>query len=415
MNWFKLSSISDVMSNGNEIINGYSYLKNDEHFASRISPFAAFEDKKVFNISELIEQQCTIWYLRKAMESDENRRIVSYAPGLGNVDKCFSIDGTNRLLWFSDLHFSTKHHAFKNTIGSDNSLFKIIREKLDAIEYKNFSRILVTGDFTFESSTEEFKQAQGFFEEFSSVYSIGDTSFAFCPGNHDMKYAKEEYTDDSKVVLTYDEAKRNYIDFYERIRKITANKYINTIQRFITLNGKLVELICINTCILQQDSSHFRGMGFAGNDQLRELKKILKQTEKMNAIRILAMHHNMLPVVYSENPQVNPMYSLLLDSEAISQFCVENNIPVVLHGHTHKEFYTEVTRKSSDGNKKTIYIIGLGSTGAVREDLSEESNNQFATVQFEKSFIRISIYQISPTGGNSNKEYIVEHIIPYGE
>ena len=415
MIWFKLSYISDVMSNGNEIINDYSYLKNDEHFASRISPFAAFENKKVFNLSELIEQQCTIWYLRKAKESDEHRRIVSYAPGSGNFDNWFSIDETNRLIWFSDLHFSTKHHAFQNTIGSNNSLFNVIREKLDSIEYKKFSRILVTGDFTFESSVAEFKQAQHFFEEFSSVYSIGGAAFAFCPGNHDMEYAKEEYTDESKVVLTYDEAKRNYIDFYERIREITANKYINTMQRFITVSGKLVELICINTCILQQDGSHFRGMGFAGNDQLRELKKLLKQTEKMNAVRILAMHHNMLPVVYSEKPQVNPMYSILLDSEAISQFCVENNISVVLHGHTHKEFYTEVTRKSNDGNKKTIYVIGLGSTGAVKEDLSEESNNQFATVQFEKSCIRISIYPISPTGGNSNKEYIVEHIIPYGE
>ena len=156
-------------------------------------------------------------------------------------------------------------------------------------------------------------------------------------------------------------------------------------------------------------------MGFAGNNQLRYLKRILKQTEKMNAVRILAMHHNMLPVAYSENPQVNPMYSILLDSEAISQFCVENNISMVLHGHTHKEFYTEVTRKASDGNKKTIYIVGLGSTGAVRGDLSEESHNQFATIQFEKSEIKISIYPISPTGGGSNKECIVEHIIPYGE
>lgn len=415
MIWFKLTSISDVLTNGNQIINEYSYIKKDEHFASRISPFGAFENKRVFNLSELIEQQCTIWYLRKAATGDGKHQIVSYAPGHGNGDSCFMIDETNRIIWLSDLHFSKEHHAFKNTVGSDNSLFNVVNEKLDSIKYKNFSRVLVTGDFTFRSSEEEFKQAQQFFEKLSSVYSITGERFAFCPGNHDMEYAKEEYTDDSAVDLTYDEAKKNYIEFYERIREITANEYINSIQRFITLNGKLIELICINTCILQQDSSHFRGMGFAGNDQLRYLKKILKKTEKMNAVRILAMHHNMLPVAYSETPQVNPMYSILLDSEAISQFCIENNISIVLHGHTHKEFYTEITRKDSGGNKKNIYVVGLGSTGAIKEDLSEESNNQFATIQFENSEIKISIYSISPTGGCSTKDCVVEHIIPYGE
>lgn len=415
MIWFKLAEITDTIPNPNQYINQYSYIKIDEHFASRISPFEAFDNKKVYNLSELIEQQCTIWYLRKASEQDEDRQIVSYAPGIGSISESFNIDKSNRLLWLSDLHFSKEHHAFKNKTGSDKSLFKEINNKLDAMSYKTFSRLLVTGDFTFVSSTDEFSQAKKFFDEISSVYGFSGEQIALCPGNHDMEYAKDEYTDDSEVVLTYEDAKQNYIDFFEQVCGVRANEYTNSIQRFITSNGKLVELICLNTCILQQDKSHFRGMGFAGDNQLDYLKKVLKSSENMNSIRILAMHHNMLPVAYSEEPQVNPMYSILLDSEAISSFCVENNVSIVLHGHTHKDFYTEVTRKTKDGKKKTFFVVGLGSTGAIQNDLSEGSHNQFAIIRFEKTHMRILIYPINAVGSNSNNDTIAEHIIPYRE
>ena len=160
----------------------------------------------------------------------------------------------------------------------------------------------------------------------TSGYGTDGESYIFCPGNHDMKYSEKDYEDNSPIELNYDKAKNNYIDFYEKVKGITANKYNNNIHRFVALNGTLVEIIALNTCILQQDREHFRGMGFAGNNQLFELRNALKVTDKMNALRILVMHHNLLPVIYSEEPKVNPMYSMLLDSEAISQFCIQNNI-----------------------------------------------------------------------------------------
>lgn len=415
MIWFKFTSISSLIDNATTEINQFSYLKIDEHFASRTSPFSAFENKKVYDLNELVEQQCTIWFLREATAADEERRIVSYAPGTGNADDSFSITTSNKLLWLSDLHFSKNHHAFNNTVGSDNSLFNILRCKLDSISFNSFSKVLVSGDFTYTSSAEEFEAAENFCEKLSSCYSISGSSFIFCPGNHDMKYAEKDYKDEDAVVLAFDVAKENYVKFYQKTRETTANKYFNTVQRLITSNGVMVEIVTLNTCILQQDATHFRGMGYAGNDQLRTLAKELKQTEKMNTVRILVMHHHLLPVIYSEKPQVNPMYSMLLDSEAITQFCLDNNITIVMHGHTHKDFYSEITRKIKKERKKTIYILGLGSTGATREDLTIGTNNQFATLQFEKTCLKVSVYELSPDGNNENKEPIKEHTIPYGE
>lgn len=412
MMWFKIDRISEVLENPNEVIKKFSYIKIDDHFASRISPFYAFEGKRVYNTDEMIEQQCTIWYLRKAIDTDDDRQIISYAPEAS--DQTFEIDVNNKVLWLSDLHFSEKHHGFIKTVGSSNTLFEVLKNKLDDIGLKKFTKILTTGDFTFSADSTEFNQANAFFEQMSSCYSINGSSLIFCPGNHDMKYSDEAYTnDDAEVVLNYSEAKKPYVDFYEKTKGTTTNEYISSVNRFITSNGVLVEMISLNTCILQQDIDHFRGMGYAGNDQLSYLSKILKKTEKMNTVRVLVMHHNLFPVLYSEKPQINPMYSMLLDSEAISQFCIKNNICLVLHGHTHIDYFSESTRKR-DNKTKSFYVVGLGSTGAISNDLTVNSVNQFATLEFQSSCIEIKIFDLNPTGSTESKQYIV-HTIPYGD
>ena len=414
--WFKFDKISEPIDSPDKDINNYSYVQVDEHFASKTSPFSVFNNKKVYNLNELIEQQCTIWFLRKAKTDDENRQIVSYAPGNGNVETSFSIANTNQLLWLSDLHFSDNHFAFKKSVGSNNQIFDILKNKLDSIKFKKFSKVIVSGDITFSADEKEFAEAKNFFCQMTSGYGTDGESYIFCPGNHDMKYSEKDYEDNSPIELNYDKAKNNYIDFYEKVKGITANKYNNNIHRFVALNGTLVEIIALNTCILQQDREHFRGMGFAGNNQLFELRNALKVTDKMNALRILVMHHNLLPVIYSEEPKVNPMYSMLLDSEAISQFCIQNNILLVLHGHTHKNFYVEMTRKceSKDDQKKTIYVIGLGSTGASKSDLTDGYNNQFATIQIEEKILKLNIYELFPSGSNEKTEPICKYIIPFG-
>ena len=134
----------------------------------------------------------------------------------------------------------------------------------------------------------------------------------------------------------------------------------------------------------------------------------------MGTLRILTMHHNLLPVQYSEKPQVNPMYSMLLDSEAITQFCLKNNISVVLHGHTHKDYYSEITRKF-EKNKKTIYIIGLGSTGAKTDELTIGYTNQFATITFDETSLNVEIHEILPDGNVKNNSALSQYTIPYGE
>ncbi len=408
MIWFKFSNIEEKISEPNLFLKKYSYVEIDEHFASKTTPFNMFDQKVVYSVEELYQQQRTIWFLRDKKTSDEEREITSYNPPKESYEKTFTLDEAGEILWLTDLHFSKTHHAFTETVGSTNKISSVIERTLESLDNKKLSRIIVSGDFTYCASKTEFQQATEFFKDMKSIYGLSPSRFTLCPGNHDFEYSKDEYKEDDVVKLTFDEAKKNYIDFYEGIKEVRANKYINSIQRFISSTGKLFEIITLNTCILQEDGKHFKGMGFVGNDQLEEIAKQLNKTIDVNATRFLVLHHNLLPVAYAETPRVNPMYSMFLDSEAVSQFCINNKIKIILHGHTHRSFYSQITRQLKNGNKFTYHIVGLSSSGAKREDLGQDSKNEIATINISNDKqIEISIYCLETTG-NVQKQNPIE-------
>ena len=409
MIWFKFSAIGDKMPEPDTFLKNYSYIEIDEHFASRQTPFKMFDKKVVYSLEELYQQQRTIWFLRDKKETDQTREITSYNPPKESFEETFTLDDGGNILWLSDLHFSKTHHVFNETAGNTNKLSTAIEKTLERLNSKKPSRIIVSGDFTYCASKEEFKQATEFFKDMKSIYGLTPSRFTLCPGNHDFEYSNEPYKDEDVVQLAFDEAKRNYTDFYESVKEVRANKYINSIQRFISTQGKLFEIITLNTCILQQDENHFRGMGYVGNDQLNEIEKELRKTTAVKATRILILHHNLLPVAYTETPKINPMYSMLLDSEAISQFCINNNIKLILHGHTHKGFYTQVTRQLKNNEKFTYHILGLSSSGARTEELGQDSKNEIAIINIsEDKKLKIDIYGLETTGNAQKQDPIVK-------
>lgn len=48
-------------------------------------------------------------------------------------------------------------------------------------------------------------------------------------------------------------------------------------------------------------------------------------------------------------------------------------------------------------------MIGLGSTGASKSDLTDGYNNQFATIQIEEKILKLNIYELFPSGSNEKQ------------
>lgn len=154
-------------------------------------------------------------------------------------------------------------------------------------------------------------------------------------------------------------------------------------------------------------------MGYVGNDQRDEIEGKLALTKGKKVFRILVMHHHLMPVMFSEEPKVSEMYSLTLDSEAISQFVLRNGINVVLHGHAHKEFYSEIVRISKEGSRKKYHVIGIGSAGATAADLSDGRKNMFGLLTFSKDSLCVTEYTLDANGEASRE--IASYTIPYFE
>ena len=418
--WFKFSSISDPLPNGEALrrLRSLTYVRVDSFFRSGSSPFTPFYGKRIYSLDELADQQRTIWFVRDAKKGDRNHEIHSYSGSLNNdknVDQDFFLLQSEDALWLSDIHFSTEgHHAFNNDKpGYDNRLQIRLHSELKKKE-KNVSHIIISGDLTFCASKDEYAIAIKFINDMNSYYDLHDTNYSISPGNHDLKFKDTPYEATDPVTVTLDDAKENYVSFYNQLYGVDPTDSLFSIRRVLTPSLTPVEIISVNSCYLQQDEKHFRGMGCVGDIQMREIEEKLAMTKDKGVFRILSMHHHLLPVLYSEKPEISKMYSMTLDSEAISQFIIRNNIKMVLHGHTHTEFYSEVIRYKDSGASRTkhkYYVIGIGSAGAI--ELSENSPNMFGILTFGKDGLQISLYSLSPEG-KASKE-IVSYDIPYRE
>lgn len=404
--WFKFSCISDKFpeSDALNIIHKYSYLRVDNFFVSGKSPFSGFYDKQVYSLSELCEQQRSIWFLKDKEKGDKIHEIYSYNNEYLNDGGSLSsirVLKSNEILWFSDIHFSDKYHSFIEKEGDNNKLSIRLSKELQKLGINYPSFIIISGDLTYTASEKEFEYAESFMKDINSLFELNCSHYAIVPGNHDISFSEEEFDEKRPVTVAFEKAKKPYVDFYKKYFGMEPEEKLFSVHRFLTKNLQPIEVICLNSCLLQQEKGHFQGMGFVGNDQISEVEKYLKKTQDSKVFRILVMHHHLLPVLFKENPEADRMYSMMLDSEAISEFIVRNKIRLLLHGHTHKEFYSEIIRKVNDNKKFKYYVVGIGSIGVRSEELSDNSTNMFAVLNVEYDKIVINQYSIYPDGQNS--------------
>ena len=356
--------------------------------------------------------------LKKKWEWDARCRIKAIcATGMVELDR--SIAGYRLTPLGEELKQSPHSTTFfrgKRVLSSEEKeIFKkglltnppVIRVLAVLNDSRRNGNVPLSGDLTFEASKEEYASALEFVNFMRSTYNLNDNCYSICPGNHDLKFSEKPYSEDDKVTIAYDSSKEAYIDFYRQVFGADPTESLYSIRRFLTPDLVPIEVIAINSCLLQQDKDHFRGMGYVGNDQRDEIEGKLALTKGKKVFRILVMHHHLMPVMFSEEPKVSEMYSLTLDSEAISQFVLRNGINVVLHGHAHKEFYSEIVRISKEGSRKKYHVIGIGSAGATAADLSDGRKNMFGLLTFSKDSLCVTEYTLD-VNANIKVSHLVE-------
>lgn len=406
--WFKFTKIDNC---GVEEIRDYSYVNIKDFFIENYNDgYSLFDNKIVFGVDELFFQQRTMWFISRFIKEDKTNEIIIYSPSQFvpmNYEKDFLRMNQNTLLWLSDLHFSCEndkgsyHQYDKNGVDKEK-LKDILIKELEKNEVVP-SGVIVSGDLVYKAKAEEFEKAKEFLNHLKSIYGLKTREFSIVPGNHDFSFKLEN--DSLEVKYLEQQYSKAYREFYEDFFKCTPSKHFSSIRRMYTYNMRAIEIINVNSVALQQikvsaDISNdgkehsFVGLGYVGKEQIDELEEELKITKDANVVRILVLHHHLLPVMYSEIPQIDKTYSLLLDAGRVQKFIFDNNIDIVLHGHAHKGFYRIISHINEKNERKDCHIVGLGSAGVINQELTEDAIRMYATIEFEKENVLIRKYRM---------------------
>jgi 3',5'-cyclic AMP phosphodiesterase CpdA len=224
---------------------------------------------------------------------------------------------------------------------------------------------------------------------------------AVCPGNHDVRFSDQPWEKGREITYAPDEAARPYAAFYSEMFYLPPNPFLSCGRRFLLGGAVPVEVVCLNSSLLGQVPDVFQGHGFVGHDQMADAAQqmgwIAGSTEP-RAVRIVVVHHHLLPVTYREQPMAERSYSTSLDAEALLRWLVEHRVQVVLHGHMHSPFHTTLERPERlTGERHRVHVFGMGSSGVEVSHLGEDRKHLFGVLRLSREHLRMTYYSVDPT------------------
>ena len=332
-----------------------------------------------------------------------------------NFTEQYTSSKSCNLLWISDPHFGAEHAfpSISDTVG--NHLAHAIEDAAKDGDIHDFAGILISGDLTWQARREEYQEFRNFLARMASSPSkLDNYRVAICPGNHDLAFTDSP---DDKTAAIHNtpapaEARFNYEEIYRELFYIQPNQYLSMSRRFL-LGGHLpVEVICLNSSLLEQKEGWFQGHGFIGQAQLDNVESELGWDTKFDPdrprpFRIVVMHHHLLPVTFSESPMGGVQYSVVLDAERLARWLSRHRVDLLLHGHMHQSFFAKVSRpvdvSRPDDELHTLHVIGLGSTGVKPTHRQDGTQNMFGVLSASRNYVTIRIFTVNPGTEESRK------------
>ena len=403
--WFKISSLQ--LNADPDCISKDSYADNNLFNVSEDIDYSIFDNVRVGTISASKAQRRSLVLLRDSQPDDKEYEFYKNRHSL--FSKFFSPTNSNKILLLSDIHFSEeeKRFAFSDCSSRKRTINTLSGAISDAVGKQEFAACICAGDLTFKSSKEEYKKAESFFFNISNTYSIDKHNIVIVPGNHDIMFEKNDGTE---VIDALPEAKELYGDVFSKLYGDCQDDFFCVGRRFLLQNKLPIEIIGLNSNILQQDEK-FRGLGFVGPDQLELIANKMKWNDKSESnytYRIMVLHHHLYPVDWSQEPKKDFTYSTCLDSGMILSFAAKYKIDLIVHGHRHQWNFIQTTGRT-DEDLYTLNILGLGSAGST--DVGNAVGNNIGVLDFsEENWLNISILALSENGPARNSELFTRHI-----
>ncbi|HEX2079497.1 MAG TPA: metallophosphoesterase [Longimicrobium sp.] len=406
--WFRFSEISaQPEADPAAVLQSYSYEQVDDFFEHGASRFRVFYGKRIASLEELRQQERTIWFVRDARPDDpqqEIRLLDSHRISPGHFPEQFQQSASLNLLWLSDVHYSLDgHHAFP---AAPDAYAKPLADRIEhacqEFGVRDLGGIILSGDLSWRAAPEEFAHALHLIRRLQTWSRLDNYQVAVCPGNHDIPFSTAPWEKGGTVERSPADATREYARFYSELFYLAPNEFLSCGRKFLLGGAVPVELVCLNSSLLWQKKGVFQGHGFVGEDQLQDAARKMGWTERTSEplpLRIVVVHHHLMPVTFREQPVAERSYSAVLDAEALTRWLLQHHVQVVLHGHMHSPFHTTVERplQFGPGPRHRLHVFGMGSSGVGVGDLGEVKQNLFGVMKLSREALTMTYYSVDPT------------------
>ena len=401
--WFRFTEIEKVADPEAEI-RRWSYSEVPEFSAPE--EIEDFDGKRVFDLEEMLgRRHKTIWFLRDYQPGDPVQQVKLSAPTRSGPFLLRPVTGEGSyILHLSDLHFHYTRHAFAlKTSATEQTLFDALQADLeDTCGGEPPAAVIVTGDFTWTGSEEEFTLARDFLARLRSAFDLTPDHFVLIPGNHDIRWSKEpaDYAPEAPIQRPPAEAERHFRTFFSESVKYNPTDYLCMGRRFLLANFVAVDVIGLNSSRLEQE--HFAGYGYVQTPQLRHAIGEMKwgEDQQRTHYRLLALHHHLLLVApVEEVSNYDPRFSLTVDATDILSRATMAEVDLILHGHQHQPFVASFNRGMTprESTGRSVAVHGAGSAGVGRGHLGPVGKNCYSLLSFDQNGVDLVVRATSET------------------
>jgi len=300
-----------------------------------------------------------------------------------------------RILHLTDIHFGAGHNfgaAGEGMLPAGyGSLLESITKDLDDNGGAP-DMVVITGDVVSMGSREEFKEASRFLESLKNHWNLQPSQFLIVPGNHDVFWGRGDDVSRAEFDMFASQ-------FYSRLPAELS---------FPSVQFGDVLIVGLDSTTLMKAS--LSGIGRIGRDQLSGLEDTLQGREDESRIRLLALHHHVLPVAWVEQTPTDQPASMTVDGQAVLAWAQERGFAGILHGHQHQSYV--ITFGFADKVGGPIMVAGGPSAGG--QDLPPQGRNGFHLLEVMGSRIELSVREFLEDGSVGEVRRIQLTVEPTG-
>ncbi|HEY4921415.1 MAG TPA: metallophosphoesterase [Xanthobacteraceae bacterium] len=350
-----------------------------------------FKNKKIVNVEELKGMETTIWQVRPAKPSDDSRQILLSIneltdPVAVDVVSC----AENTILHLTDVHFAIgpnrEKHVWRLESETDAPRHTMVQAIKAALHGRKVGFVVISGDFTFVGSPEEFHEAQAAISYLLSDLELSTDHLMIVPGNHDIRWTTDKiYKPGAKIRQAPQEAKHNYKEFYRNLLRHEPNDHLSMGRRLALPSGLMVEMCGVNSSSLELGKDFLAAMGRIDEGSLDDAANVLGwASERTRALRVLVIHHHLAVTEDLEPAEgYGRGYGLAIDAVGVQRRAAKRGVHLVLHGHKHRCFiWRSTVYELPEWNRPQyrlgqLSIVGGGSAGSVETHAASNYFNLF--------------------------------------